>query len=78
VRSSCLLSSETRMLTQALLLLFFSASLDVIGMEKFPLQNVLGEELGKGLMAYHEKQGVKVSCRYLPSPFVVLSFRSRS
>jgi hypothetical protein len=47
-------------------------------MEKFPLQNVLGEELGKGLMAYHEKQGVKVSCRYLPSPFVVFSFCSRS
>ncbi|THH10887.1 hypothetical protein EW145_g1008 [Phellinidium pouzarii] len=35
------------------------ASIDVIGMEEFPFELVLGREVGKGLMQYHESQGVK-------------------
>jgi len=35
------------------------ASLDVIGMEHYPFENVLGKEVGAGLMKYHESQGVK-------------------
>jgi len=34
-------------------------SIDVIGMEEFPFEGVLGKEVGKGLMQYHEKNGVK-------------------
>ncbi|CAE6416459.1 unnamed protein product [Rhizoctonia solani] len=34
------------------------ASLDVIGMEEVPFQNVLGKEVGAGLMKYHTNQGV--------------------
>ncbi|CAE6419832.1 unnamed protein product [Rhizoctonia solani] len=34
------------------------ASLDVIGMEEVPFQNVLGKEVGAGLMKYHKGQGV--------------------
>ncbi|KAG2756692.1 hypothetical protein P692DRAFT_20825944 [Suillus brevipes Sb2] len=35
------------------------ASIDVIGMEEHPFQNVLGKEVGQGLQKYHESQGVK-------------------
>ncbi|KAF9223461.1 hypothetical protein BS17DRAFT_781899 [Gyrodon lividus] len=35
------------------------ASIDVIGMEEFPFEPVLGKEVGKGLKKYHESQGVK-------------------
>ncbi|KAH8118112.1 flavoprotein [Phellopilus nigrolimitatus] len=35
------------------------ASIDVIGLEEFPFQAVLGKEVGKGLKEYHESQGVK-------------------
>ncbi|KAF8698232.1 hypothetical protein AX14_001179 [Amanita brunnescens Koide BX004] len=35
------------------------ASIDVIGMEQYPFENVLGKEVGAGLMKYHESQGVK-------------------
>ncbi|KAG2157970.1 uncharacterized protein EDB93DRAFT_1122429 [Suillus bovinus] len=35
------------------------ASIDVIGMEEHPFQNVLGEEVGQSLQKYHESQGVK-------------------
>jgi len=31
----------------------------VIGMEEFPFEAVLGKEIGKGFMQYHESQGVK-------------------
>ncbi|CED83795.1 flavo protein [Phaffia rhodozyma] len=34
------------------------ASLDVVGMESVPFENVLGKEVGKGFKTYHEKQGV--------------------
>jgi NADPH-dependent 2,4-dienoyl-CoA reductase/sulfur reductase-like enzyme len=34
------------------------ASIHVVGMEEFPFQNVLGKEVGKGLMKYHESKGV--------------------
>ncbi|KAK0204677.1 hypothetical protein DFS33DRAFT_1321953 [Desarmillaria ectypa] len=34
-------------------------SIDVIGMEEYPFEAVLGKEVGKGLMKYHESQGVK-------------------
>lgn len=35
------------------------ASIDVIGMEEVPFQNLLGKEVGMGLKKYHESQGVK-------------------
>jgi NADPH-dependent 2,4-dienoyl-CoA reductase/sulfur reductase-like enzyme len=35
------------------------ASIDVIGMEEYPFQSVLGKEVGHGLQKYHESQGVK-------------------
>ncbi|KAF8624511.1 hypothetical protein AX15_005826 [Amanita polypyramis BW_CC] len=35
------------------------ASIDVIGMERYPFEAVLGETVGAGLMKYHESQGVK-------------------
>ncbi|OAX37776.1 hypothetical protein K503DRAFT_800988 [Rhizopogon vinicolor AM-OR11-026] len=35
------------------------ASIDVIGMEEHPFQNVLGKEIGQSLQKYHESQGVK-------------------
>ncbi|KAH7927971.1 hypothetical protein BV22DRAFT_1031309 [Leucogyrophana mollusca] len=35
------------------------ASIDVIGMEEYPFEAVLGKEVGKGLKKYHESQGVK-------------------
>lgn len=35
------------------------ASIDVIGMEEHPFQNVLGKEVGQGLQTYHESHGVK-------------------
>ncbi|KLO13068.1 flavo protein [Schizopora paradoxa] len=35
------------------------ASIDVIGMEEYPFEAVLGKEVGKGIMQYHESQGVK-------------------
>ncbi|OJA09005.1 hypothetical protein AZE42_11543 [Rhizopogon vesiculosus] len=35
------------------------ASIDVIGAEEHPFQNVLGKEVGQGLQKYHESQGVK-------------------
>ncbi|ESK86596.1 rhodocoxin reductase [Moniliophthora roreri MCA 2997] len=35
------------------------ASIDVIGMEEFPFETVLGKEVGAGLKKYHESQGVK-------------------
>ncbi|KII89745.1 hypothetical protein PLICRDRAFT_107672 [Plicaturopsis crispa FD-325 SS-3] len=35
------------------------ASIDVVGMEEFPFEAVLGKEVGKGLKKYHESQGVK-------------------
>ncbi|KAF8842076.1 FAD/NAD(P)-binding domain-containing protein [Paxillus ammoniavirescens] len=35
------------------------ASIDVIGIEEFPFEPVLGKEVGKGLKKYHESQGVK-------------------
>ncbi|ELU42680.1 flavoprotein [Rhizoctonia solani AG-1 IA] len=34
------------------------ASLDVIGMEEVPFENILGKEVGAGLMKYHKSQGV--------------------
>ncbi|KAI5998729.1 hypothetical protein EDD15DRAFT_2161656 [Pisolithus albus] len=35
------------------------ASIDVIGMEEYPFERVLGREVGKGLKKYHESQGVR-------------------
>ncbi|KIJ52598.1 hypothetical protein M422DRAFT_26172 [Sphaerobolus stellatus SS14] len=35
------------------------ASIDVIAMENYPFERVLGVEVGKGLKAFHEKQGIK-------------------
>ncbi|KAF6757217.1 flavo protein [Ephemerocybe angulata] len=35
------------------------ASIDVIGMEEVPFQNILGKEIGAALQKYHESQGVK-------------------
>jgi NADPH-dependent 2,4-dienoyl-CoA reductase/sulfur reductase-like enzyme/nitrite reductase/ring-hydroxylating ferredoxin subunit len=35
------------------------ASINVIGMEEFPFELVLGKEVGAGLKKYHESQGVK-------------------
>ncbi|KAF9561966.1 flavoprotein [Agrocybe pediades] len=35
------------------------ASIDVIGMEEFPFETVLGKAVGEGLMKYHESKGVK-------------------
>lgn len=35
------------------------ASIDVIGTEEYPFQNVLGKEVGQGLQKYHESQGIK-------------------
>ncbi|KIK62519.1 hypothetical protein GYMLUDRAFT_41980 [Collybiopsis luxurians FD-317 M1] len=35
------------------------ASIDVIGMEEFPFEIVLGKEVGAGLKKFHESQGVK-------------------
>lgn len=34
------------------------ASIHVIGVEKYPLENVLGREVGAGLMQFHESQGI--------------------
>jgi len=35
------------------------ASINVIGMEEVPFELVLGKEVGRGIMKYHESQGVK-------------------
>ncbi|CAL1716035.1 unnamed protein product [Somion occarium] len=35
------------------------ASIDVIGMEEFPFETVLGKELGSALMKFHQSKGVK-------------------
>ncbi|KAE9408369.1 hypothetical protein BT96DRAFT_962732 [Gymnopus androsaceus JB14] len=35
------------------------ASIDVIGMEEFPFEMVLGKQVGAGLKKFHESQGVK-------------------
>lgn len=35
------------------------ASIDVIGMDQYPFEPVLGKEVGAGLMKYYESQGVK-------------------
>ncbi|KAL5504066.1 AIF1 [Sanghuangporus vaninii] len=35
------------------------ASIDVIGMEEYPFEAILGAEIGKGLKQFHESQGVK-------------------
>ncbi|KAF8525825.1 hypothetical protein BU17DRAFT_83310 [Hysterangium stoloniferum] len=35
------------------------ASIDVIAMEDYPFERVLGIEIGKGLKKFHEKQGIK-------------------
>ncbi|KAF8896201.1 flavoprotein [Infundibulicybe gibba] len=35
------------------------ASVDVIGMEEYPFEAVLGKVVGRGLKKYHESQGVK-------------------
>ncbi|KAF8529814.1 flavoprotein [Gautieria morchelliformis] len=35
------------------------ASIDVVAMEDYPFERVLGAEVGKGLKNYHEKQGIK-------------------
>ncbi|KAF8623679.1 hypothetical protein AX17_007377 [Amanita inopinata Kibby_2008] len=35
------------------------ASIDVIGMEQYPFELILGKEIGAGLKKYHESQGVK-------------------
>ncbi|KIM84275.1 hypothetical protein PILCRDRAFT_818616 [Piloderma croceum F 1598] len=35
------------------------ASINVIGMEEYPFELVLGKEIGKALKKYHESQGVK-------------------
>ncbi|EKM78680.1 hypothetical protein AGABI1DRAFT_85596 [Agaricus bisporus var. burnettii JB137-S8] len=35
------------------------ASIDVIGMEEFPFEAVLGKEVGGGQKKYHESQGIK-------------------
>ncbi|KAH7912323.1 hypothetical protein BJ138DRAFT_1134802 [Hygrophoropsis aurantiaca] len=35
------------------------ASIDVIGLEEYPFEAVLGKEIGKGLKKYHESLGVK-------------------
>ena len=35
------------------------ASIDVIGMEEFPFEAVLGKEVGSGLKQYHESKGVR-------------------
>jgi NADPH-dependent 2,4-dienoyl-CoA reductase/sulfur reductase-like enzyme/nitrite reductase/ring-hydroxylating ferredoxin subunit len=35
------------------------ASIDVIGMEEFPFELVLGKAVGAGIMKYHESKGVK-------------------
>jgi len=35
------------------------ASIDVIGMEEFPFEAILGKAVGAGLKKYHESQGVK-------------------
>ncbi|KAF8591101.1 flavoprotein [Ramaria rubella] len=35
------------------------ASIDVIAMEDYPFERVLGVEVGKGLKKYHESQGIK-------------------
>ena len=42
------------------------ASVDVIGMEEFPFELVLGKAVGAGLKKYHESQGV----RFHPSTLV--------
>ncbi|EJD06730.1 flavo protein [Fomitiporia mediterranea MF3/22] len=39
------------------------ASIDVIGMEEFPFELVLGKEVGKGFMQYHESKGIKFHMR---------------
>ena len=35
------------------------ASIDVIGMEEYPFEAVLGKEIGKALKEYHESNGVR-------------------
>lgn len=35
------------------------ASIDVVSMDKVPFERVLGEEVGRGLQQYHERNGVK-------------------
>ncbi|TFK72981.1 flavo protein [Pluteus cervinus] len=35
------------------------ASIDVIGMEEYPFEVILGKEVGQGLKKYHESQGVR-------------------
>ncbi|KAL5485940.1 AIF1 [Sanghuangporus weigelae] len=35
------------------------ASIDVIGMEEYPFEAILGAEIGKGLKQFHESQGVR-------------------
>ncbi|KAJ8586931.1 hypothetical protein M405DRAFT_882996 [Rhizopogon salebrosus TDB-379] len=35
------------------------ASIDVIGMQEYPFQSILGKEVGRGLQKYHESRGVK-------------------
>jgi len=35
------------------------ASINVVGMEEYPFESVLGKEVGAGLKKYHESQGVK-------------------
>ncbi|EEB89762.1 hypothetical protein MPER_12108, partial [Moniliophthora perniciosa FA553] len=42
------------------------ASIDVIGMEEFPFEIVLGKEVGAGLKKYHESQGVKFHMQTKP------------
>lgn len=35
------------------------ASIDVVSMDKVPFERILGEQVGRGLQTYHEKNGVK-------------------
>jgi apoptosis-inducing factor 3 len=34
------------------------ASIHVVGMERYPFENVLGQEIGAGLKLFHESQGI--------------------
>ena len=34
------------------------ASIHVVGMEQYPFENVLGQEIGAGLKQFHESQGI--------------------
>jgi hypothetical protein len=52
------------------------ASIDVIGMEKYPFEAVLGEEVGKGLKAvgfFFLSRGRKVHCMLIISSFCIVS-----